>query len=246
MVNFRLLGAILGIYIIILVICTGRFARVNKSLNDPYDYFYYVAMVLMSPVFIIHKSIVWIKINWSWLLKVSQEKVEWIFCQIFNFIRFVIYRPFRIIIDFVKRIIIQIDEWGWQVVNQLYKWFINYVEWITKWLKYVYIDVIVLNINYILNTYVDFVERIMIKICIWVNQLYKWCINYVEWITKWLKYVIAQMIDYINYIFNIIVELCQVTLNYLQLFGMAYMIIYCIQCIIIWCTIHDEFYSTNS
>ena len=67
-INGAIFGYVISAYAIVLIACAGRFAYMAKTPEDSYDLFDYFAMILMSPVFIVHKTVIWIKVNWVWLL----------------------------------------------------------------------------------------------------------------------------------------------------------------------------------
>jgi len=63
--RWTLFITVISIYAGVLSVCVARFAFSGKTKDDPRDFFDYTAMVLLSPFFIIHRSILWVYNNWQ-------------------------------------------------------------------------------------------------------------------------------------------------------------------------------------
>ena len=187
-------------YVVLLSVCAIRFSTQNKTVNDPYDTLDYVAMVLLSPIFVIHKMYTWMTNNWEWLLFTYIPNV---FIRICSGVRIlcswlhinVIIRIYNFVAEIVKlckkiyqqlhRFLLSIYDFIVKLKDLLY---MNLVEPVVCFIK----DVVVKTVNYIYNS-------VLYPLFEFFLQLYN---NIVTQLRVFFNFCARQLIVFFNYVCN--------------------------------------------
>lgn len=126
--NLTYAGTALAVYVALVCVCAGRFTYVNKSVNDSYDAIDYFAMAIMSPIFILHKTSVWLKENWEWLLFDALPKItNAIYEFVAKFVRYYVIKPFRHLCFLVNNIVAKFGKMIRDLVSPALEWLHVYV-----------------------------------------------------------------------------------------------------------------------
>ena len=184
-------------YVGILTICVGRFALANKTKDDPYDSLDYIAMILMSPFFIVHRSFTWLYNNWHLIFTDYLPRFfTWSIATLEKFINFFVIRPVQFILGVLNRILC----WGIRQIEQFIIWvkprILSFFNWVC--------DVIVIVFQFIQTVY-QFVYDIFYYMCVWPMQK----------LVKFFNHLIDRLVNYV--IFELVVPFAKYCWNDLAL-----------------------------
>ena len=198
------------IYVALLSICAIRFSVQNKTANDPYDAMDYIAMMLLSPIFIVHKMYVWMINNWKWLLFEHIPKIisrfsksvirycKWIYSnvimKVFTFVRDVI--------KFCNKLINVIYTKLYHAVSFIYNLIVNFVASIKDFVYNHIIEPVILFIKKVIVRIVSFVyNSVLCPLAKFIFENFDRLYNYaIRQLTIYYNYVIRQLTIFYNYV----------------------------------------------
>ena len=233
--------SIILIYIGILVLCVGRFAYTNKSKDDSYDAIDYVAMILISPFLIVHRSIIWIYNNWKLVFTEYLPRfISWCFSKLWNTIHNLIIRPIKILYRIhqrfvtwlanlfvrflikIKNILYYLVVWPLQKFNQFLDKVFNFIyqEWnriIVPFLRWGFINVYNL-IDYIVIRPIRFLYRIHQRFVTWLsNHILKFITWLVDWIVRFVEWFSNHILKFITWLVDWIVRFVEWLVDWIML-----------------------------
>lgn len=167
----------LSIYIGTISICTVRFAYKNEADQQDYDALDYMAMILLSPFFIVHKGVKWLYHNWTFVLfDRFPALLRWIFVNLINpVVKFIVTNTVR----FVNWAFLW---WKW-ICLTLYDWLDYYIfqtiHIVTRW--------------FVRNLF-----EVLVRTVEWMEHMILWLVDFFEW----LYIIFDALLDHIasNYI----------------------------------------------
>ena len=172
---------IFSIYIGLIIICAIRFSIYQKSVEDSYDVFDYVAMGLMTPIFVIHKIYKWFTINWEW------------FC--FNWLPNTIYKV-------IYHLIVKPITWIYTKIDIIYIFLSNFMSKVLNKISYMIDKIIYYTVIVPLTKLIEVFNWIGLIVRNFVIATVKVLKNFVSSVLTWTKDIVLKFITYVKYVWD--------------------------------------------
>ncbi len=173
----------LGLLVVSIFLSTCLFISQDKNTESgDFSIIDYISMTVLSPFFMIYKTIVYIQNHWQDILASIFRLVK----KIISFFKNLINQFFQLIYDWIIHPILRVIKWFWNKILAVAEWFWNKILAVAEW---------------IWNKILAVVEWIWKRFCLIMRKLGKLCTRLIVRILRFLSDLFIFVWDWIIYPF---------------------------------------------